>query len=113
MFEFYHRIRRFLAHVLDRILIAEPVRTFDRVIHVPAPVILAHIAQRRTDTSLGSDRVTARREHLGDAGCLETCIGEPECCTQTGATGTDNDNVIAVIDELVITHTSDPICQMA
>ncbi len=33
-------------HVFDRVLVAEPVSALHRVVHVPAPVILAHIAKR-------------------------------------------------------------------
>ena len=37
-------VGRFLAHVLDSILIAEPVRAFDGVVHVPAPIVFAHVS---------------------------------------------------------------------
>jgi hypothetical protein len=37
--------RRLAAHELNRILITEPVRALHRVIHVPVPVVLAHIAE--------------------------------------------------------------------
>ena len=62
------RGRRHLAHELDRILIAEPVGAFYRVIHVPAPVVLAHVAERGGNSTLCGDRVTARRKHFGQAG---------------------------------------------
>ena len=42
--QFVNRRHRFAAHVFDGILIAEPVRALDRVIHVPAPVVLGHVA---------------------------------------------------------------------
>ena len=32
------------AHVLDRILIAEPIRPFDRIVHMPLPTVFAEIA---------------------------------------------------------------------
>ena len=32
------------THVFNRILVPEPVGTFNRVIHVPAPIVLAHVA---------------------------------------------------------------------
>jgi hypothetical protein len=59
---------RLATHVFDRILVAEPVGAPDRVVHVPAPIVLFHVAERRTDAALRGDRVTARREDLGDAG---------------------------------------------
>ena len=44
MFQLDHRRHRFPAHVFDGVLIAQPVGTFDGVVHVKAPVIFAHIA---------------------------------------------------------------------
>jgi len=44
MLELDDRRHRVLAHVFDRVLIAEPVGALDRVVHVPAPIVLAHIA---------------------------------------------------------------------
>ena len=38
-------------------LIAEPVGTFHRIVEVIVPVVLVHIAERRTDTALRCDRV--------------------------------------------------------
>ena len=40
------RGRRFLAHELDRVLVAEPVRPLDGVVEMEAPVVLAHVAER-------------------------------------------------------------------
>src|SRR6516162_5467895 len=68
MFELVDRLRRAAAHVFDRVLVAEPVRPFHGVVHVPTPVVLAHIAERGGDAALRRDRVRAGREHLGDTG---------------------------------------------
>ena len=57
MLKLIHGSRRVAAEIFDRVLVAEPVGAFDRVVHVPAPVILAHIAERRRDAALGGDRV--------------------------------------------------------
>src|SRR5882762_7764761 len=46
--------RRFLAHELNRVLVPEPVGALDGVVHVPAPVIFTHVAQRSADAALGS-----------------------------------------------------------
>ena len=62
VFQFDDRGRRLLAHELDGILIAEPIRSLDRVVHVPAPIIGAHVAERRGDAALRRHRVAARRE---------------------------------------------------
>ena len=44
MFQFDHRRHSFPAHVFDGILITQPVRAFDGVVHVETPVVFAHIA---------------------------------------------------------------------
>jgi len=66
------RVRRLAAHVVDRILsgngpffrklsslvmvciylITEPVTALDRVVHVPSPVVLGHVAEGSVDTAL-------------------------------------------------------------
>ena len=60
--------RRLLAHELDGVLVAEPVRALHGVVHVPAPVVLAHVAERGADAALRGHGVAARGEQLGDAG---------------------------------------------
>ena len=70
------RGRRFLAHELDRVLVAEPVRALDGVVEMEAPVVLAHVAERGADAALRRDGVAARREHLGDAGGRQARLGE-------------------------------------
>ncbi len=104
---------RFLAHVLDRVLIAEPVGALDGVVHVPAPVVLAHVAERSRDAALRRYRVAAGREHLGDAGRVEAGFRQAEGRTQAGAAGADDDDVITVIDEFVIAHAPIPSFKMA
>ncbi len=64
MFEFVDDFRRRAAHVFDRVLVAKPVGALDRVVHVPEPVILTHVAQRRADAALRGNGVGTRREHL-------------------------------------------------
>ncbi len=67
MLEFNDRRRCFATHVGNRVLVSEPVRTLDGVIHMPAPIILTHVAQRRAHSPLSRDRVGAGRENLTDA----------------------------------------------
>ena len=106
-------IGRFLAHVLDRVLVAEPVRTLDRVVHVPAPVVFAHVAERGADAALRRHGMAARRENLGDAGRVETRLRQPEGRAQAGATGADDDDVVTVIDKFVIAHEPIPMTRIA
>ena len=85
------------AHVFDGVLIAQPVRPLDRVVHVPAPIVLFHVAKRRRDASLGSHSVAAGGKHLGDASRLEARRPHAERRPKTGSTGADDDRVIGFI----------------
>ena len=44
--ELDHHLGRHAAHELDRVLVAQPVGALDRVVHVPVPAVLAHVAER-------------------------------------------------------------------
>lgn len=55
------------AHVLDGVLVTEPVAALDRIIRVPAPVVLGHVAEGGVDAALGSDSVRPGGEELRDA----------------------------------------------
>ena len=101
MLQLVDRFGRLAAEIFDRVLVAEPVGALDRVVHVPAPVVLAHIAERGGDTALGRDRVAAGRENLGDAGGLEAGLAAAERGAQTGAAGADDDDVEGVVGEFI------------
>ena len=88
---------RVAAQVLDGVLIAEPVGALHGVVHVPAPVVRPHVAERRGDAALRGDRVRARREHLRHAGGLEAGFGAAERRAQAGAAGADDDDVVGVV----------------
>lgn len=58
----------FPRHVVDCVLVAEPVGALDRIVHVPAPVVGGHVAERGVDATLCGDGVGARGEEFGHAG---------------------------------------------
>ncbi len=78
MFQFKHRVDRFIRHELDRILITQIIRPFDSVVHVPFRFVFFVIAQRGRDTALRRTRVRACGIHLADHcgicrfGCVQT-----------------------------------------
>ena len=111
--KFDHSVRGLFAHVFDRVLIAEPVGSLDRVVHVPAPVIFAHVAKCCTDATLCGNGVTARWKYLGHTGRLESGLRQTQCCSQSRASGTDDDDVVAMLDEVVVTHAPSPIFRIA
>ena len=92
---------RLAAHVLDRVLVAQPVRALDGVVEVEAPVVLAHVAERGGDAALRRDGVRTGREHLGDARGLQALLREAEGGAQAGAAGADDDHVVLVFCDLV------------
>ncbi len=55
----------FPAHVLDGVLIPEPVGPFDGVVHVPTPVICPHVAQCSADAALSRHGMAAGRKNFG------------------------------------------------
>src|SRR3954453_6015067 len=65
--ELVNRLGGVAAEILDGILIAQPVRAFHGVVHVPAPVVLAHVAERRSNAALRRHGVRPCGKHLGDA----------------------------------------------
>ncbi len=100
--------RRLLAHELDGVLVAEPVRPFHGVVHVPAPVVLTHVPERGADASLRGDGVTSCREQLGEAGCRKTRLRQTERRAQAGAACPDDDDVVSMVDERVGAHAPPP-----
>ena len=101
MLELDDRRDRLAAHVFDGVLVAQPVRPLDGVVHVPAPVVLAHVAERGADAALGRHGVAAGREDLGDAGGLQARLAHAEGGAQAGAAGADHDDVVGVVDDAV------------
>jgi len=95
-------VRGLATHVMDSILITEPVRTLDSIVHVPSPVILAHVSESSIDTTLGSDSVGTGREELGDTSSVETSLSKTEGGTETGTTGTDDESIVGVVNNGVL-----------
>ena len=99
--ELVHRIGSMTAQIFDRVLIAEPVGAFDGVVHVPAPIVRAHVAESRRDAALRGDRMRPRRKDLRDARRLETGFGAAERRPQARATGADDHDIVDMIMQRV------------
>ena len=95
--ELVDRLRRVAAEIFDGVLVAEPVGALDGVVHVPAPVVLAHVAERGGDAALRRHRVRAGREYLGDAGGLQPRLAAADDRAQAGAAGADHHHVVGVV----------------
>ena len=77
--EFIHRLRGFARQIFHRVHVAEPVRTFHRVVHMPLPMVGTHVPERGGDAALGGYSMRAGRENLGDASRAQTLLGHPQC----------------------------------
>ena len=96
MLQLIDRLGRLAGKVFHRVRIAQPVRPFDGVIHVPLPVIRSHVRQARGDATLRCHRVTAGREYLGDTGGPKALLGHSEGCAKARAPGADNNDVVVM-----------------
>jgi hypothetical protein len=101
MFELVHGRRRVADEVLDRVLVTEPIRPFHGVVHVPAPVVRTHIAERGRDAALRRDRVRACREDLRDAGGAQARLRAADRRPQPRPARADHDHVEGVVDDRV------------
>ena len=81
------------AHVLDRVLVAEVVGALDRVVHVPVPVVLGRVGERRGDAALRGDGVRAGRKHLREHRDPQVGARELERRAHAGAARADHDGV--------------------
>src|SRR5690606_29804585 len=82
-----HGVGRFTAHEFDGVLVAEPVGTFHRVVHVPVPVVFAHVAQRGADTALSGDSMRTGREDFGENGYRQPRFSQLKGTTHAGPAG--------------------------
>jgi hypothetical protein len=97
--QFVNCRRRVAAHVFDGVLVAEPVGALDGVVHMPAPVVIAHVAERGGDAALRRDRVRAGGEHLGDAGGAQARFRAADHGTKPGAARADHHHVVGVVGD--------------
>jgi len=72
VFQLIHHLGCFAAHVLNGVLVAEPIRPFDGVVKVIVPIVFRHIAQGRTNATLGSHGVRAGGKNFGQHGHIQT-----------------------------------------
>src|SRR5882724_12418340 len=68
MFQLVDSFGRTPAEIFDGVLIAQPVGALDGVVHVPAPIVLAHIAERGRYAPLRRHGMAAGGKDFGDAG---------------------------------------------
>jgi hypothetical protein len=93
------RLRARFAEIFDGILVAQPVRPLDGVVHVPAPVVLAHIAKRRGNAALRCNRVRAGGERPWRYKRLSVPACEaPTTARRPAPPAPNHDHIIGVVD---------------
>src|SRR5581483_8924727 len=95
--QFIDRRRRVAAQVFDGVLVAEPIGALDGVVHVPAPVILTHVAERGGNAALRRNGMRAGGKDFAYAGSAQTGFAASDHGTQTRSACTDHDDIVAVI----------------
>jgi len=80
----------FTAHVLDGVLVAKPVGTFDSVVKVVVPVVFTHVSERCANAALRSNGVRARRKHFGQHRYIQPSTCKLQRRTHTRAACTDD-----------------------
>ena len=95
MLELVDDLGRVFAHVLDRVLVTQPVGALDRVVHMPQPTVFGHVAKRCTDATLRSDRMRARRKHLRQHGHRQARFGKLQRRAHPGTACANDDGVEA------------------
>lgn len=100
--EFEDGLGCLLAHVVDGVLVAQPVAALHRIVGVPPPVVGVHVAQGRVDAALRRDRVRTRGEQFRYAGRLETLLHQTESRAETSTARTDHYGVESVIDNSIL-----------
>mmetsp|Transcript_27195 Transcript_27195/g.33827 ORF Transcript_27195/g.33827 Transcript_27195/m.33827 type:complete len:379 (-) Transcript_27195:7-1143(-) len=101
-----HGNGRLTSHVLDGVLVTEPVGALHCVVEVVAPVIGVHVAEGSVNTSLCSNSMGSGREELGDASRAETSLRETKSSTESSTTSTDNDGIVSVVDDGIVADTA-------
>ena len=104
MFQLVNGFWRPAAEIFDGVLVAEPIGALDGVVHVPAPIVLAHIAERGRNAALSRHGMAAGRKDFGDAGDLETLFCRFQGCAKPCATCPDDDDVEIVIGDRISGH---------
>jgi hypothetical protein len=101
MLELDDRRDGLVAHVCNRVLVAQPVGAPDRVEHVPAPIVLLDVPEGGADPALRRDGVAARRVDLGDAGRVQAGGDHAERRPEARAAGAEHDHVEGMVDDVV------------
>ena len=106
--ELIDRGGRLARQILHGVHVAEPVRPLDGVVHVPLPVVRAHVLERGGNAALRRDGMRTRRKHLGHAGGVEPLLGHAQRRPEPRSPGAHDHHVELVVDDLIGGHALTP-----
>ena len=93
MLQLIDRVGRVAAEIFDGVLVAQPVRSLDGVVHVPAPVVLAHIAQAAATPPCAATVWLRVGNTLVMQAVLRPLLGAFQRGAQARAAGADHDDI--------------------
>ncbi|EJK91798.1 hypothetical protein UUU_11380 [Klebsiella pneumoniae subsp. pneumoniae DSM 30104 = JCM 1662 = NBRC 14940] len=88
-----NRFRAGLTHVFDGVLVADIVRPFYGVVHMPFPVIFMGVTERDGDATLRGYGMGTGREHFGEQCTGLSALGNLQRRAHTCAAGTDDNSI--------------------
>ena len=105
-FELENGLGCFLAHVVDGVLITQPVASLDSIISVPPPVVVMHVSKGRIDTSLSSNSMRTGGEKFRNAGSLEALLDETESRAKASSSGSNHHSIKGMVDDSIFLEES-------
>ena len=108
MLQLINRLGGLTRQIFHGVGVAQPVRTLDGVIHMPLPVIRAHVRQRCGNAPLGCNCMGAGRENLGHTGRAQSLLSHAQRRAQPRATCADHDDIIFMGFIVISCHTGSP-----
>ena len=101
MFQFVHCCRCLAHHILNRVLIAQPIRSLYGIVHVPRPMVRRVVLQRCRNATLCRHSVRTRGKNFRDTCGFQSGLGSAHRRAQTGTARADDNNVVSMVDNLV------------
>ncbi len=94
-------LRSLSAHVVDSVLISQPITSFYCIVSVPSPIVLMHVTKGRIDTSLSGHSVRSCWEKLWDTSRFKPLLYKTESGSQSSPTGTYDYSVKCMINDSI------------
>ena len=101
-FQFQDGFGCLTTHVVDGILVSQPIASLNCVVCMPSPVVIVHIAQSRIDPALSRYCVRPGRKQLRNAGRFEALLNKSKSSSESSPASSNNDGIKCVINDGVL-----------